>query len=111
MRKYIIPAVAITAFLATGSVSLASTDLGLATAKLDAEKWFAMAAALVLGISVALGTIAQSLAARAGLEGTARNPNAASKLFTPLILSLALIESLVISAALVAFTIVGRIGK
>ena len=51
-------------------------------------------------IAVALaafgGTKAQSLAASTALEGMARNPSAAEKLFVPLILSLALIESLVV---------------
>jgi F-type H+-transporting ATPase subunit c len=42
------------------------------------------------------GTRAQSAAASVALEGIARNPGAADKLQTPMILALALMESLVI---------------
>ncbi len=63
----------------------------------------AIGASLAIGLAVLGGTSAQGKAAAAALEGIARNPAAADKLFTPLILSLALIESLVILAFLVAF--------
>ena len=42
------------------------------------------------------GTAAQGKAAAAALEGIARNPSATDKLMTPMILGLALMESLVI---------------
>ena len=63
----------------------------------------AIGAGLAIGLAVFGGTSAQGKAAAAALEGIARNPAAGDKLFTPLILSLALIESLVILAFLVAF--------
>lgn len=63
----------------------------------------AISAAIAIGLAVFGGTAAQGKAAAAALEGIARNPAAGDKLFTPLILSLALIESLVILAFLVAF--------
>lgn len=63
----------------------------------------ALGAGLAIGLAVIGGTMAQGKAASAALEGMARNPAASDKLFTPLILSLALIESLVILAFLVAF--------
>lgn len=63
----------------------------------------AISAAIAIGLAVYGGTSAQGKAASAALEGIARNPAAGDKLFTPLILSLALIESLVILAFLVAF--------
>ncbi len=63
----------------------------------------AIGAAIAIGLAVYGGTSAQGKAAAAALEGMARNPAASDKLFTPLILSLALIESLVILAFLVAF--------
>ncbi len=63
----------------------------------------AIGAGIAIGLAVFGGTSAQGKAAAAALEGIARNPAAGDKLFTPLILSLALIESLVILAFLVAF--------
>ena len=63
----------------------------------------AIGAGIAIGLAVLGGTSAQGKAAASALEGIARNPAAGDKLFTPLILSLALIESLVILAFLVAF--------
>lgn len=63
----------------------------------------AIAAAIAIGLAVYGGTTAQGKAAVSALEGMARNPAASDKMFTPFILSLALIESLVILAFLVAF--------
>ena len=51
---------------------------------------------LAVAIAAFAGTRAQSNAACTALEGIARNPAAAEKLFVPMILGLALIESLVI---------------
>ena len=74
-----------------------------ATATTNNIGMIAIAAAIAIGFAVYGGTSAQGKVAAAALEGMARNPAASDKLFTPLILSLALIESLVILAFLVAF--------
>ncbi len=63
----------------------------------------AISAAIAIGLAVYGGTSAQGKAAASALEGMARNPAASDKMFTPFILALALIESLVILAFLVAF--------
>ena len=42
-------------------------------------------------------------------EGIARNPGASDKLFTPMILGLALIESLVIYSLVISFMILGKV--
>ncbi len=78
---------------ATAAVSAGNNNSGM----------IAIGAAIAIGLAVFAGTSAQGKAASAALEGMARNPAASDKLFTPLILSLALIESLVILAFLVAF--------
>jgi F-type H+-transporting ATPase subunit c len=67
--------------------------------------WKAMAAGLTIGLAAVGGAFAQGKTAVAALEGIARNPNAASKIFTPMILGLALIESLVIYALIIAIMI------
>jgi F-type H+-transporting ATPase subunit c len=61
-----------------------------------ATKYFAYF--LALGIAVYGGTTGQSKAAAVALEGIARNPAAADKIQTPMIIALALMESLVIFA-------------
>jgi len=68
-------------------------------------------AAAGLGMSIAAfgGALGQGRAAAAALEGIARNPGASDKLFTPMILGLALIESLVIYSLVISFMILGKV--
>jgi F-type H+-transporting ATPase subunit c len=54
--------------------------------------------ALAFGIAALGGALGQSRAASSALEGISRNPGAYGNIFTPMVLSLALIESLVILA-------------
>ena len=71
--------------------------------------YVALATALGLGIAAVGGALGQGRAAAAALEGIARNPGAADKIFTPYILGLALIESLVIYALVFGFVLSGNI--
>lgn len=73
------------------------------------EGMLALSAAIVLGVAAFGGAIAQGKAASTALEGIARNPAAADKLFTPMIIGLALIESLVIYAFVISFLLQGKI--
>ena len=69
--------------------------------------------ALALGVPIAVlgGAAAQGRVAVAGLEGIARQPEAAGEIRVLLIIALALIESLVIYALLTFFLLLGNIGK
>lgn len=67
------------------------------------DPYASLAAGLGIGIAAFGGSLGQGKAAAAALEGIARNPAAAGKLFVPMIIGLALIESLVIYAFLVTF--------
>jgi F-type H+-transporting ATPase subunit c len=69
----------------------------------------AIAAGLAIGIAAAGCGIGQGRAASAALEGIARNPGAQNKIFTPMILGLALIESLAIYALIIAFLLQGKV--
>jgi len=75
----------------------------------DAGKFAALAAGLGMGIAAAGCGIGQGRAAAAALEGIARNPNASDKLFTPMILGLALIESLAIYALVIAILLLAKV--
>ncbi len=61
-----------------------------------------IAAGLAITFAAAGCGIGQGLAGRGALEGIARNPSAYSKIFTPMILAFALIESLAIYAFIIA---------
>ena len=71
------------------------------------------ALALAAGFGIALasfgGALGQGRAAASALEGIARNPGASDKIFVPMIIGLALIESLVIYALVISFTLAGKI--
>jgi F-type H+-transporting ATPase subunit c len=60
---------------------------------------------LAVAFAAYAGTRAQSAAASVALEGMARNPAAADKLFVPMILGLALMESLVIFTLITIFLV------
>ena len=62
---------------------------------------------LMMGLAVLGGTLGQGRAAASALDGIARNPAASGKFTGPLILSLALMESLVLFAFLISFLIQG----
>jgi F-type H+-transporting ATPase subunit c len=71
----------------------------------------------LLGLGVAIGLpiavigagLGQGKAAAAALEGVARQPEAAGKIQTMMIIALALIESLVIYALLMFFMLQGKL--
>ena len=64
---------------------------------------YAIGAGIVLGLAALGGTTGQGKVGAAAMEGIARNPQAVKALNTPMILTLALIESLVILSFLIAF--------
>ena len=70
----------------------------------------ALAAGIAIGVAALGGGIGQGRAAAAALDGIARNPGAAGQIRGPMILGLALIESLVIYALIIAFLLVGKVG-
>jgi len=63
----------------------------------------ALASALAIGLAALGGTLSQARAADAALSGIARNPTAADKVFTPMIIALALIEFQAIMGFIIAF--------
>jgi len=67
------------------------------------DAYSSLAAALAIGIAALGGSLGQAKTAAAALEGIGRNPAAQSKIFVPMIIGLALIESLVLYAFVIAF--------
>ena len=55
------------------------------------------------------GALGQGKGVAAALDGIARNPGASGKIFAPMIIGLALIESLVIYAFVVSLILVGKL--
>ena len=69
----------------------------------------AIGSALAIGLAALGGTLAQGRAADAALSGIARNPIAADKVFTPMIIALALIEFQAIMGFIIAYLLSGRV--
>ena len=104
------------ATLAATAVTLASTSAfaqeaakAAETNKFDVQAAAAMAAGFAIAIAALGGTLGQGRAVTAALESIGRNPGAAPRIQTPMILGLALIESLVLFAFAIAFLLYSKI--
>lgn len=71
--------------------------------------WIAIASGLAIGVAAFGGALAQGRAVTAALDSIGRNPGAAGKITTPMIIGLALIESLVIYALVIAIILSGKV--
>ncbi len=69
----------------------------------------ALAAGVAISVAAFGGALGQGRAVASALDGIARNPAASGKIQTPMIIGLALIESLVIYALVIAFLLQGKI--
>ncbi|WP_347355644.1 ATP synthase F0 subunit C [Bdellovibrio sp.] len=100
MKKMIIAAITL---LASSAFAQESAAVVTETVVANADRGLvAIAAAIAISLSVFAGAMAQGKTASTALEGIARNPAASGKLLIPMILGLALIESLVIYALIIA---------
>ena len=105
------------ATLAATLVTLVSTSAfaqevanGAASNKMDVQAAGAAAAGFAIGVAVLGGGLGQGRAVAAALEGISRNPGASARIQTPMILGLALIESLVLFAFAIAYLLYSKIG-
>lgn len=71
--------------------------------------WVAMASAICMALGTFGGAFGQARTASAALEGIARNPQAAPKVQTPMIIALAMTESLVLFSFVIAFFLQGMV--
>jgi F-type H+-transporting ATPase subunit c len=69
----------------------------------------ALAAGLGLGIAAFGAASAQGRATAAAMESIGRNPNSADRIFTPLIVGLALMEALALYAFVIAIFLQGKV--
>jgi F-type H+-transporting ATPase subunit c len=95
-------------FLATTMVATSAFAQDAAANNSSQAGMIALGAGLAIGLAAIGGAIAQAMTAASALDGIARNPAAQSKIFTPMIIGLALIESLVIYAFVIAFFLQGK---
>ena len=95
--------------LCISAIAFAQGDsVSVEAAKAEASGWIALSAGLAIGLAAFGGSLGQGRAAGTALDGIARNPGAYNRLFTPMILGLALIESLVIYALIISVLLIGK---
>ena len=97
--------------MATGFVVLALTpDVAFAQTGGDSGSWgIALGAGLAIGLGALGCGIGQGIAGSGAVQGIARNPGAAGTIQTPMIIALALIESISLYAFVVAFLLQGKV--
>ena len=69
----------------------------------------AIGAAFAIGVAILGATLGQGRAVAAALESIGRNPAAAGKIFTPMVIGLVFMEALGIFAFVIAFFLQGKI--
>jgi F-type H+-transporting ATPase subunit c len=94
--------------LLSSAQAFAEEATGAAAASGNAG-YYALAAGLAIGVAALGGALGQGQIGAAAMDGIARNPQAAKAMFVPMIVGLALVESLVIYALVVAFMLQGKI--
>jgi len=102
------------AFFATLFMSLMATGLAMAAeggaAGSDSKAAaIAIAAGVAVGIAAFGAALGQGRVGAAAMESIGRNPNAADKLFLPLVLTLALLEALALYGFVIAIILTGKI--
>ena len=73
------------------------------------EGYIALGAGLAIAIAALGAGLGQGRAVAAAMESIGRNPNAADKIQTPMIIGIAFMEALAIYALVIAFFLQGKI--
>jgi F-type H+-transporting ATPase subunit c len=98
---------------ALGAILLASPAFAETAAEGGGGLWYrgliALAAGLGLGLAAFGAALGQGRATAAAMESIGRNPNSADRIFTPLIVGLALMEALALYALVIAFFLQGKV--
>jgi len=94
--------------LALASIAAASDGAAPAAAGISESVKVAIAIAAGFGIAIAsaFGALSQAKGLSTALDGIARNPAASGKIVTPMIIGLAMIESLVIYSLVISLMLV-----
>ena len=97
----------VTSLFAT--VAMASAEAAAAAQTASEGGLIAIGAGVAIGIAILGATLGQGKAVGAALESIGRNPAAAGKIFTPMIIGLVFMEALGIFAFVIAFFLQNKI--
>ena len=103
-KRWMAPVLAVvTVLLAQAPAFAADGAMG------DSKGLIALAAGLAIGIAAVGAGLGQGRAVAAAMESIGRNPNAADRIQTPMIIGIAFMEALAIYALVIAFFLQGKI--
>lgn len=109
MKRVIVWLCGLFASLAGSGVALAAAEGGA----VGGDYQIKVAVALSAGVAVAIAgfgaALGQGRVGAAAMESIGRNPNAADRLFLPLVLTLALLEALALYGFVIAIILTGKI--
>lgn len=110
-RKNLTTAISFLAVMFVATVVMADEAAAQAAGGIGdgVKEMLALAAGLGMGIASLGGALGQGKAIASALEGIARNPGSQPKVFIPMLVGLALVESLVILAFVVCSGLAGKI--
>ncbi len=101
------------ALVVLGMVCIAHPAWAAEATEGGAGMWYkgliALAGGLGLGLAAFGAALGQGRATAAAMESIGRNPNSADRIFTPLIVGLALMEALALYALVIAFLLQNKI--
>ena len=103
-QRWMASAVAFAAVLLTNAPAFAAEGMDYGSRGV-----IALAAGLGLGIAAVGAALGQGRAVAAAMESIGRNPNAADRIQTPMIIGIAFMEALAIYALVIAFLLTGKI--
>ncbi len=109
-KKLALAAATLTTLIASSAFAQPMGGGGAPSNAFDAQRMAALAAGIAIGMAVLGGTLGQGRAVASALEGSGRNPGAAPRMQTPMILGLALIESLVLFGFVIAYLLQSKVG-
>ncbi len=108
--KRLVQVVVTIATLCVGTAAMANEAAATAASGSNGSGMaYAYAAAIAIGIAAFGGALGQGMGIFSALGSIGRNPSAANKITTPMIIGLAMIESLVIYALVIALMLVLKI--
>lgn len=105
-NKLALAVATVVTLISSSALAQTAAAAAAATNENDVHAWVAGAAGFAIAIAALGGTMGQGKAVSAALEGISRNPGAAARLQTVMILGLAMIESLVLFALTVSLLLV-----
>lgn len=109
MRKLTVLLGGLCVSLFSSGAAIAAAEGAVASGDSQVKAAIAIAAGLAVAVAGFGAALGQGRVGAAAMESIGRNPNAADRLFLPLVLTLALLEALALYGFVIAIILTGRI--